>query len=100
MQNAITVSSSPTARSTRQQHGERVRRLSLNNYYANPFNVRFGSLADMCAAKSDVRFTPNSDSKSRHAANGHVRFTPESGHVRCNTECPLRANTGHSDNHS
>src|SRR5262245_55746152 len=28
--------------------------------------VRFGSKADMCAAKSDVRFTPNSDRKSRH----------------------------------
>jgi len=27
-------------------------------------NVRFGSEADMCAAKSDVRFTPNSDHKS------------------------------------
>jgi hypothetical protein len=27
-------------------------------------DVRFGSLADMCAAKSDVRFTPNSDRKS------------------------------------
>jgi hypothetical protein len=48
------------------------------------FDVRFGSEADMCAAKRHVRFTPNSDRKSRHAANGHVRFTPESGHVRCN----------------
>jgi hypothetical protein len=27
-------------------------------------NVRFGSEADMCAAKCDVRFTPNSDRKS------------------------------------
>ena len=27
-------------------------------------NVRFGSLADMCAAQSDVRFTPNSDRES------------------------------------
>jgi hypothetical protein len=27
-------------------------------------NVRFGSKADICAAKSDVRFTPNSDRKS------------------------------------
>src|SRR5262245_52835522 len=40
-------------------------------------NVRFGSKADMCAAKSDVR------------------FTPKSGHVRCKNECPLRANSGH-----
>jgi hypothetical protein len=26
-------------------------------------DVRFGSKADICAAKSDVRFTPNSDRK-------------------------------------
>jgi hypothetical protein len=25
------------------------------------FNVRFGSLADICSAKEHVRFTPNSD---------------------------------------
>ena len=36
-------------------------------------NVRFGSKADMCSAK------------------GHVRFAPESGHVRCNSICPLWA---------
>jgi hypothetical protein len=30
-------------------------------------NVRFGSKADMCAAKSDVRFAPNSDRESGHA---------------------------------
>ena len=30
------------------------------------FDVRFGSKADMCVAKSDVRFTPNSDRESRH----------------------------------
>src|SRR5262249_42316593 len=29
-------------------------------------DVRFGSEADICAAKSDVRFTPNSDRESRH----------------------------------
>ena len=40
-------------------------------------DVRFGSKADMCSAK------------------GHVRFTPESGHVRCKQECPLCANSGH-----
>ena len=28
---------------------------------------------------------------------GHVRFTPESGHVRCNERCPLWARSGHSD---
>jgi hypothetical protein len=43
------------------------------------FDVRFGSQADMCTAIADVRFTPKSDRKSRHTANGHVCFTPESG---------------------
>jgi hypothetical protein len=28
-------------------------------------------------------------------AKGHVCFTPESGHVRCNYGCPLWANSGH-----
>jgi hypothetical protein len=31
-------------------------------------HVRFGSQADMCSAKRHVRFTPNSDRKSGHAA--------------------------------
>ena len=41
--------------------------------------VRFGSKADMCAAKS------------------HVRFTPKSGHVQRKQECPLCANSGHGE---
>jgi hypothetical protein len=56
------------------------------------WNVRFGSKADMCGALAHVRFTPNSDRKSGHAAtvmsalhlkadmcgaNGHVRYGPE-----------------------
>jgi hypothetical protein len=41
------------------------------------FDVRFGSKADMCSAKR------------------HVRFTPNSGHVRCKEGCPLSANSGH-----
>ena len=41
-------------------------------------NVRFGSKADMCNAVGDVC------------------FTPESGHVHCNSACPLCANNGHS----
>jgi hypothetical protein len=41
-------------------------------------DVRFGSLADVRTAKS------------------HVRFTPESGHVQCNSIRPLCANSGHS----
>src|SRR5262249_23986472 len=36
-------------------------------------DVRFGSKADICTAI------------------GHVRFTPESGHVQCNSRCPLWA---------
>jgi hypothetical protein len=40
-------------------------------------NVRFGSEADMCGAKS------------------HVRFTPESGHLRRTSACLLWANSGH-----
>ena len=76
-------------------------------------HVRFGSLADICSAKNDVRFTPNSDRKSRHVTNVHVCFTPESGHVRalahvcfgpiadmCNAlarGCLLRANSGLRD---
>jgi hypothetical protein len=41
-------------------------------------NVRFGSKADMCSAKVDVR------------------SYPKSGHVQCNSRCPLCANSGHS----
>ena len=43
-------------------------------------HVRFGSKADMCSAKR------------------HVRFTPNSGHLRCIRRCPLCANSGHSRN--
>jgi hypothetical protein len=31
------------------------------------------------------------------SAKHHVRFTPESGHVQCNSACPLSANSGHGD---
>jgi hypothetical protein len=40
-------------------------------------HVRFGSKADIRAAKS------------------HVRFTPKSGHVQCKEGCPLCAKSGH-----
>jgi hypothetical protein len=58
------------------------------------FNFRFGSIADMCAAKRDVRFTPHSDRESGFpqaymsaftpkadvcGANCHVCFGPEAG---------------------
>ena len=58
-------------------------------------DVRFRSKADMCNAPTHVRFTPNSDRKSGILAKGHVCFTPESGHVRCTSGCPLWANSGH-----
>jgi hypothetical protein len=41
-------------------------------------DVRFGSKADTCSAKR------------------HVRFTLNSGHVRCKEGCPLSANSGHA----
>jgi hypothetical protein len=40
-------------------------------------DVRFGSKADIAAFRNDVR------------------FTPESGHVRCTSACLLWANSGH-----
>jgi hypothetical protein len=55
-------------------------------------DVRFGSEADICAATSHVRFTPNSDRKSGHrqtvmsalppkadmcGANRYVRYGPK-----------------------
>jgi hypothetical protein len=55
-------------------------------------NVRFGSKADICSARADVRFTPNSDRKSGFphkvmsalppkadmcSAVPHVRFGPK-----------------------
>ena len=40
-------------------------------------NVRFGSKADMCNA------------------NRHVRFTPNSGHVQCNSACLICTISGH-----
>ena len=46
---------------------------NLESLSGNRGDVRFGSKADMCAAKS------------------HVRFTPESGHKLAPVECPLSA---------
>jgi len=45
-----------------------------NDYGGSGICVRFGSKADICGAKR------------------HVRFTPESGHVRCTGPCLLWAN--------
>jgi len=42
--------------------------VDLGESIARLANVRFGSKADIRTAQTDVRFTPNSDRKSRHAA--------------------------------
>ena len=55
----------------------RVYSCPQNDIRQRDCNVRFGSLADTCSAKS------------------HVRFTPESGHSEHQTQCPLSANSGH-----
>ena len=34
------------------------------------------------------------------SAGVHVRFAPNSGHVQCNSSCPLCANSGHRARHS
>jgi hypothetical protein len=40
-------------------------------------NVRFGSYADICTATSHVRFTPNNDRKSGHAAKAMSALPPK-----------------------
>src|SRR5262245_1802709 len=42
---------------------------STTTYHNGVLNFRFGSKADMCSAKCHVRFTPNSDRKSRDLQN-------------------------------
>ena len=39
--------------------------------------------------------TTGSGQSLESQCNRHVRFTPKSGHVRCNYTCPLSANSGH-----
>ena len=50
--------------------------------------------ADMCGTARDVCFGSKADMCS---AKRHVRSYPESGHVQCNSGCPLCANNGHDD---
>src|SRR5262249_48634027 len=57
-------------------------------------NVRFGSEADMCGAIRHVRFTPNSNRESGFPKTV-MSASPESGHVRCTSRCPLWAKSGH-----
>src|SRR5262249_17714882 len=50
----------------------------INFYtYSGRVDVRFGSKADMCVAKSDVRFTPNSDRESGIPANVTSALPPK-----------------------
>jgi hypothetical protein len=53
------------------------------SYHCHPLHVCFESKADVRTAIGHVRFTPNSDRKSRHAAMVMSAY-PESGHVRRN----------------
>jgi hypothetical protein len=47
--------------------------------------------------EDDVRFGSKADIR---AATSRVRFTPESGHWRCTNQCPLCANSGHLPRHA
>jgi hypothetical protein len=51
----------------------------MQRWDVRPADVRFGSLADIA-----TRWR-------------HVRFTPESGHVQCNSACLLWAKSGHCE---
>jgi hypothetical protein len=42
--------------------------IQINRFSDRGRHVRFGSQADICSAKRRVRFTPNSDRESGHAA--------------------------------
>ena len=55
--------------------------------------VRFGSKADMCAAKRHVSFTPNSDIDCVFP---HVRFGPIADTQDCNEAPPFRNSNEHS----
>jgi TRAP-type uncharacterized transport system substrate-binding protein len=59
-----------------------AQRAIADGWGMRPANVRYGSLADICSAK------------------GHVRFTPNSGHLQRASLCPLCANSGHRQPYS
>jgi hypothetical protein len=74
---------------------ERVEFLRSNPWNSVREYVRFGSEADMCAAKSDVRFAPDSDRESGFSKRS-CPLHPESRHVQRKHQCPLRAKSRHS----
>ena len=51
--------------------------------------------ADMCAAKSDVGFTPNSHRESGFPATGMSALPPKADMCSATGRCPLCANSGH-----
>ena len=69
----------PTPLSTLKFHDWRSSGRRFAGHFVSGYtdDVRFGSLVDICSAKRDVR------------------FAPESGHVRCTSSCPQSANSGH-----
>src|SRR5262245_20266874 len=62
--------------------------LSLGGIYKGN-NVHFGLEADICAAKSHVRFSSDSDRESGLPQTVMSALPPQSGHVRCNQGYPL-----------
>jgi len=48
----------------------------------SPTDVRFGSLADICGAKSYVRFTPESERKSGQRRTNKINCLGATGHKR------------------
>ena len=72
-----------------------MRRAKLFINVAAVCDVRFGSKADMCGAKQNVRFTPNSDRESEFPQKAMSALPLKAGHVRCNYGCPLWAKSGH-----
>src|SRR5262245_21748754 len=49
-----------------------------------------------CAAQNSMSaLHPIATAKAKIPKHGHVRFTPESGHVQCTSTCPLWAKSGH-----
>src|SRR5262245_204326 len=55
-------------------------------------NHLYKSIAGKSYCRNDAAFGSKADIQRPRK---HVRFTPESGHVQCNSRCPLWAKSGH-----
>src|SRR5512132_4342268 len=53
-------------------------------------------LEQICAGIADRIILGRCKSRVKRRLATYVRFTPESGHVRCSYRCPPWANSGHS----